>query len=78
MERKLNYNLAVVDHESGEIVYTRSFSSQEILEEHLREMASEVEIYQGIERSKDEDDEDFELERRRRDDDEDLDNINPF
>lgn len=42
---KLKFSLEVSDDKTGEIIYTRSFSTQEIMEEHLREMEYEVNCY---------------------------------
>ena len=39
------YKIQVVNEDNDEVIYARAFSTQEMLEEHLREMASEVEIY---------------------------------
>jgi len=42
---KLNFKLEASDSDTNEIIYIREFSTQEIMEEYLREMARQVEIY---------------------------------
>ena len=39
------FKVEVINEDSGETIYIREFPTQIMLEEHLREMAKEVEIY---------------------------------
>jgi hypothetical protein len=44
----LKYKVEITNDDTGEIIYIREFSSQVFLEEHLREMEREVEIYNVV------------------------------
>lgn len=44
-ERNTKYKLEVYNDDTGELIYQREFATQEMLEEHLREVESEVELY---------------------------------
>lgn len=48
----LKYKVEITNDDTGETIYIREFSSQVFLEEHLREMESEVEIYNEAEQEK--------------------------